>query len=495
MKDFLKSKYRIVLILILGLILRLVVINQSLWLDEAIGAEVVKQQSYSQILWEFPKSDNHPPLYYLTLKAWTNIFGYSEAALRSLSVLFGVLTIYLIYKIAKIISVNKGTSADHFPFIATLLITTSAFHIYYSQEARMYSMAAFLASLAMYSFLILTGNKRQEGTKFAAWLLYSFSIVALVFTDYVPVFLFPVFWLYAFSKKFSKSWQSKFFLSHIPLLALGVLWFPIFRIQSEHGNWLLNTLPSWRIIAGGATFKQAILVWTKFSLGRISFYNKLFYYLLIVFTSVPFMILFIRAWVSREKIKIIWLWLTLPLLIGFVVSFWFPAFVYFRFLFVVPAFYLLISWGLSQIKTKKIKSLLIVCLIAVNVGGWLVYVGDKHQQREQWRNAVNFIESRAKKDDLILFEFPEPFAPYKWYSGDIVQVFGATDSISAKPGSYEKTKKIVEGYNGVYYFEYLYDLTDPNQYVEKALADSGFVSLEIYTQFHGVGSISYYKRP
>ena len=123
-----KRKYFIYLILLLALLLRLIVINQSFWLDEAIGALVVKNQTFFQIATQFVKSDNHPPLYYLLLKLWTNLFGYTEIAIRSLSVLFGVATVYMVYLIARLIR-NKQSV---FPIISALFLATSPFHIYYS---------------------------------------------------------------------------------------------------------------------------------------------------------------------------------------------------------------------------------------------------------------------------------------------------------------------------------------------------------------------------
>src|SRR3972149_8169918 len=95
------------LVLALSLCLRLVVINQSLWLDEAIGAIAARDFSYSKILREFMLSDNHPPLYYLFLKAWVSLFGFSEVSLRMPSVLFGVGTIYLVYKISKSLKIGN----------------------------------------------------------------------------------------------------------------------------------------------------------------------------------------------------------------------------------------------------------------------------------------------------------------------------------------------------------------------------------------------------
>src|SRR3972149_8655532 len=234
------KKYLLPLILILGLTLRFIAINQSLWLDEAIGALVVKSQTYVQILREFPLHDNHPPLYYLSLKLWSDIFGYSEVALRSLSELFGVLTIFFVYKIGKLISPRLG-------ILAALLLATSPFAIYYSQEARMYAMAAFLAAVAFYFFL----QKR--------WTFFSISMTALVFTDYMPVFLLPVFWIIGLLGKKDKSWWKSFTLSHIPLFVLGLTWAPTFLAQSAAGRWLVQNLPDWQRVAGGATVKQAVL--------------------------------------------------------------------------------------------------------------------------------------------------------------------------------------------------------------------------------------------
>ena len=65
-----------VLILIIAFLFRLIGLNQSLWLDEAVTAKVVRQFSYLDIVRQFSPSDFHPPLYYLFIKFWTNIFGY-----------------------------------------------------------------------------------------------------------------------------------------------------------------------------------------------------------------------------------------------------------------------------------------------------------------------------------------------------------------------------------------------------------------------------------
>ena len=87
-----KFKLRLIFfITLLGLTLRLFVINQSFWLDEATSATVATQYNFSQII-AFSKGDFHPPLYYFFMKAWTSAFGYTEVSLRMPSILFSLIT-------------------------------------------------------------------------------------------------------------------------------------------------------------------------------------------------------------------------------------------------------------------------------------------------------------------------------------------------------------------------------------------------------------------
>ncbi|MCH7641418.1 hypothetical protein IID22_04450, partial [Patescibacteria group bacterium] len=237
------------------------------------------------------------------------------------------------------------------------------------------------------------------------------------------------------------------------------------------------------------------LVWMKFVFGRISLVNKNLYYGLVGLASIPVLVSIYNA-VKRkdERLNLIWLWLVLPLVLGFFVSFWFPAFIYFRFLYVLPAFYLIIAWGVTRIKSKGYRNFLIATLLVVNFVSWSIYIIDERQQREQWRQAVEFIESNAGSKDIAIFEYPRPFSPYRWYSSLSVEAVGVTDSISATPEkTADITGKAISGKDGVYYFEYLRDLSDPGRVVEEVLVNSGFEVAEIH-DFKGVGHVYYWVR-
>jgi 4-amino-4-deoxy-L-arabinose transferase-like glycosyltransferase len=112
--------------------------------------------------------DTHPPGYYVLLWFWMKLFGSSEWALRTPSVLFGVGAVFLVYWLgARLISRNAG-------LLAAALLALNGHHVFWSQTARMYSMVCFLGLLAT-ALLI----RMEEGSA-PRWvrLLYPAVIVA-----------------------------------------------------------------------------------------------------------------------------------------------------------------------------------------------------------------------------------------------------------------------------------------------------------------------------
>ena len=368
-------------------------------------------------------------------------------------------------------------------------MATSPLHIYYSQEARMYVVAGALGTAAVYFFL-----KTLDKINLGYWLGFSLAITALVFTDYLPVFLLPVFWLYGLIRIRNKKWWIVFILTHLPLVILGVFWLPIFQVQSQAGKIFLATLPAWKDLAGGATIKQLVLVWTKFTLGRISFYNKTFYYLLLGICSVPFLAGFYQAIRKIKTGLFFWLWLTVPLVLGFAASFVIPAFNYFRFIFVLPAFYLVLALGITSIKGSWGHWLGRI-LIVINLLAWGLYVFVPTQHRENWREAVAFIEKINIPNSVVVFANPEPFAPYRWYASGNIPAYGILDNVKInKDQAADRTAVVTDGRAGVIYFSYLQDLMDPEELIVKTILKQGFHAHAEYSLFVGVGKITYFAR-
>lgn len=461
-------------------------LGQSLWLDEAIGALAARNYSYWGIVTEFLTHDNHPPIYYLVLKFWTSIFGYSEISLRMPGVLFGVLVVFLVWRLSQ--KFAKKASV-----LATVLVAASPFLIYYSHEVRMYMLTVVFTLTAVYCYLLTVQPKKIHTL---AWVGFSLSLVGLLFTDYVPVFLLPVFFIHAWHIKMKKNWFVRAALSFLPLVILGILWLPQLKTQALGGASVIAVLPEWKSVAGGANLKEVGLVWTKFILGRISISPKSAYYALLAVLSIPFAF---SLWMSRKSkgtfTSFVRLWLIVPLVLCFLVSFMFPAFVYFRFTFVAPAFFMLVALGVVEIRKDLLSILVTGSLVIGSLFGFYFYISNPTQQRESWREAVSFVESNASENSIALFEFPAPFAPFEWYQTGKVKGVGALTEIKVNEETdRSRIVQAIESVDTIYYFEYLADLTDPGRFTLKVLKEAGFELTSQNGDFHGVGVIHIWTR-
>ena len=449
-----KSKYKIILILIAALVMRLISLNQSLWMDEAISATVVKNYNLLEIITKFAPADTHPPLYYLLLRFWSGLFGLSEISLRLPSVIFAVMTVYVVYKIGLI----------YFKKVAiwtSVLLATAPLHIYYSQEARMYSLSTLLTSLVIYLFL----KKRS--------LLLSLALFALSVTDYLPLFILLPMWVYHFGSR-NKKETTGFLLTHVPFISFLLFWSPVFLLQSRSTSSYLAKFPAWKSVLGGAHLKDLLLVWVKFILGRVNFGQIEIYVAIVIITSLIVTMPLFRALKYYKKVNILWLWLVFPVITAFAGAFFVPGFAYFRLIFVLPAFYLLIAYGITKLRFGQWFFML---FLIMNIVFSAKYLFDPSQWREDWRGAVKFVETRLQPDEKVLVAYPEPFTPYVWYAKN-------NNVIPFSSVNYE-----IE--NSLYTLDYLMDLTDPARINYQHLKDLGYLNSQVYN-FRGVGQIRYW---
>ena len=110
----------------------------SLWIDE--GASVLfatmPWRLFLHTLWAY---QGNMTLYYFLLREWIHL-GDSEFMVRSLSVLFSVLTIPAMY------GLGKGLFDRATGLTAAALLSVHSFHILWSQQARSYSLLLFSSS-------------------------------------------------------------------------------------------------------------------------------------------------------------------------------------------------------------------------------------------------------------------------------------------------------------------------------------------------------------
>lgn len=148
------SRASLALILITSLAARLINLNStSIWYDEACAIFEARDIFY------FISTENfiHPPFYYLLLSAWMKMSS-SVWMLRLPSVIFGVLSVYLMFVLgSRVLDSRTG-------LWAAAILGFSPFHIYYAQEIKMYTMVTCLSALSIIVFLKYIDSKPRLRT-------------------------------------------------------------------------------------------------------------------------------------------------------------------------------------------------------------------------------------------------------------------------------------------------------------------------------------------
>jgi len=131
----------------LGLLMRLPTLaSRSLWLDETYSAWF-SALTLHQLWTDVPRYETHPPMYYAMLVGWRALFGGSEAALRSLSVLASVLTIAVVGCAGRVLRSLPGR--DVAALLAALFLSVNTGSVAYAQQARPYALETLAATLAI----------------------------------------------------------------------------------------------------------------------------------------------------------------------------------------------------------------------------------------------------------------------------------------------------------------------------------------------------------
>jgi uncharacterized membrane protein len=134
-------------------------------------------------------ADVHPPLYYLLLKSWLASCGSSPTSLRGFSLLWGILSIPMLYRLCLEAHLYRATvfidssNVRQGALFSALLMAIHAGQVSCSRDARMYSIGVFLACFT--SWLLLRALRYQRRS---FWVAYGLSIAAFCYVHYFAFF-------------------------------------------------------------------------------------------------------------------------------------------------------------------------------------------------------------------------------------------------------------------------------------------------------------------
>jgi len=178
----------ILLCLIIGFALRVYTFDQkSLWIDEIHTFNDSRDGLEGQLKYYKENPTNlHPPLFYILTHLF-HPFTKPERDLRIIPLIFGMLSIPMIYLLSRSFSTTLALPC-------TLSLTFMTYHIYFSQDGRMYSLLMFFGMMALYFFIKHLKTYKKEYLVFVAicyGILFHTSYSSIIF-----IVLSQILWFY-----------------------------------------------------------------------------------------------------------------------------------------------------------------------------------------------------------------------------------------------------------------------------------------------------------
>ncbi len=246
-----------------GLVLRFWT-RSALWLDEALTVNIARLPLKD--LHGALRRDGAPPLYYVLLHFWMQLFGTSDLAVRSLSGALSVVTLPVVWL------AGRRLGGRSVAWAALLLVATAPFAVYYATEARMYALVMFLTAVG---FVTLERARRVRSP--LALAAVAVTTAALLYSQYWALYLVATvaLWL-LFGAWRSRGEERRRALAALGAVAVGVLafvpWVPTFLFQAAHTGTPWAAPPNFSAVISavtGFTENQATLVSTASNQGRL----------------------------------------------------------------------------------------------------------------------------------------------------------------------------------------------------------------------------------
>lgn len=213
--------------------------NASIWFDEAFSAYIIRFDFFD--IARYTAADVHPPLYYWLLKTWGMIFGNTEVALRSLSVVFGAAAITFAYLL------TLRWFGRRAAWVSLLFLVLSPVLIKFGMEMRMYTLAAAFAAAATYVL-----NHAIEKDRLKIWIVYGVLVGLGMWTHYFTALIWLTHWAWRFvhirskgarGKRLLRAFFSKqWIIAHVVAVGLFLPWLPFLATQlitvQANGFWI-----------------------------------------------------------------------------------------------------------------------------------------------------------------------------------------------------------------------------------------------------------------
>lgn len=375
---------------------------KSLWFDEAFSVHAAGF-SLREMTAFVVKVDAHPPGFYLLLHYWMRVFGRSETAIRSLSVIASLGTVWLSYLLGRRLA---GASVG---LIGALLIAIAPFQIMAAQEVRMYPWLEFLGVLSTYALWMALETGRR-----GFWGAYVGATAAMLYVHYFGFLVLGFHGLYvlAIHWRDHRVWK----VYALVLLLVALLYVPWGRALLTHVSegrgwaWFKTRFPPLDLLIN----TLALLFYGGYLRGGQTYFGGLTLPLRVsVPLLTPFLFLcavgFRALYQDRRRALLVAGYLTVPLVTVVIASCWL-TFAYPRyFAFLGPPVAVLLAAGIEACASRmprgwsRATAVGLVLLVLAFVGPVLYgfYVMPQFEPYK-WRDAARHIERGFVSSDAIV---------------------------------------------------------------------------------------------
>lgn len=325
-------------------------ITRGFWGDEAWTA-VISRLSIPEII-QVTGQDFHPPLYYLIVHVFMQVFGESEW-IRIISTIFFLLTLIPVYVFAKKI-VNKTVA-----WVSTLLVAFSPILFIYAFEARSYAFLTFISVLSTLCFwqAVSLAKNRKKSTKqtIKFWFIYAILGGFGVYTHYYMWFILAshgVYWLLADRRQFKQV-----FLTYLFIFLAQLPWIPTLfsQVKTVVGDYWI----------GGMNMRTHAEYFMRIAAGDIvtPWQTLLARAMFVALLASPILVWLKNKHQLPRAYLFLWSWLIVPVLIPTLLSFITPVFFYRYLVFTSVPIIFIIAWGLGTVKKELLYVLGAVLLV------------------------------------------------------------------------------------------------------------------------------------
>jgi uncharacterized membrane protein len=356
--------------------------SQSFWYDEWLTARAA-EGTVGNLYRYVTEQAGIPPPFFVLEWLWARVFGTSEASLRCLPLLAGVATVAVVAWAASVWGANRTGVR-----LVAVLAATNPMLVWYSQEARPYSVVALLtgASLIPLRRWVVEGRRSQLG-----W--WGFLAALVVAFHYYAIFVVLLEGLYVLARRRP---ERRDLVALLPAALVAVALLPFALDQTgrrENHRWIADWSLALRLreLRSSAITGPGVAGGSLLTIGTVA--------------AVVLLGAMAAAWSDRSARRLLVVagfglgavaaaWVTALIAVDGVVSRYF-----------IGAVVVLIVGAAAATCTRHTARVAVVAgaaLAVAGVGGVSTVQRDQHAQRQDWQAVADAVGHRSDGGSAIL---------------------------------------------------------------------------------------------